>query len=36
VLGAEHLCLATLEVSEVVLALQRLPLVPRNPIETYS
>jgi magnesium chelatase subunit D len=35
-LGAEYLCLATLEVSEVVLALQRLPLVPPNPIETYS
>ena len=35
-LGAEYLCLATLEASEVILALQRLPLVPQIPIETYS
>ena len=35
-LGAEYLYLATLEVSEVTLALQRLPLVPQNSIETYS
>lgn len=34
-LRAEYLCVATLEISEVVLALQRLPVAHQNPIETY-
>lgn len=36
VLNAEYLCLATLEISDVILALQRRPLIPPSSIGTYT